>query len=136
MLVEGLPGAGLVGKIAADHLVAELDTTYYAALYCDGLSPVATYRGEDSTLRPPVRLYAAESEGLLVLQSDVPVSPSSAPEFATCLTDWLTEEGILPIYLSGLGRQKRVRRTSIGLLPLTGSRSWRRPASSRLPTAD
>lgn len=106
MLVEGLPGAGLVGKIAADHLVAELDTTYYAALYCDGLPPVATYLGEDSTLRPPVRLYAAESEGLLVLQSDVPVSPSSAPEFATCLTNWLTEEGILPIYLSGLGGQK------------------------------
>jgi uncharacterized protein len=106
MLVEGLPGAGLVGKIAADHLVRELDVTYYAAVYCDGLPPVAVYRGEDSTLRPPVRLYAAESEDLLVLQSDVPVSPSAAPDFASCLTDWLTDNDALPIYLSGLGGQK------------------------------
>lgn len=105
-LVEGLPGAGLVGKIAADHLARELDTTYYAAVYCDGLPPVATYRGEDSTLRPPVRLYAAEAADLLVLRSDVPVSPSSAPDFATCLTDWLVEEDVLPLYISGLGGQK------------------------------
>lgn len=105
-LVEGLPGAGLVGKIAADRLVGELEMTYYGAVYCDGLPPVAVYRGEDSTLRPPVRLYAAEAADLLVLQSDVPVSPSSAPEFATCLTNWLAEEDVVPIYLSGLGGQK------------------------------
>lgn len=105
-LVEGLPGAGLVGKIAADHLVNELAMTYYGAVYCDGLSPVAVYRGEDSTLRPPVRLYADEAKDLLVLQSDVPVSPSSAPDFATCLTNWFAEEGVVPIYLSGLGGQK------------------------------
>lgn len=105
-LVEGLPGTGLVGKIAADHLVEELDMTYYAAVHCEGFPPVAVYRGKDSTLRPPVRVYADESADLLVLQSDVPVSPSAAPDFATCLTDWLAEHGVLPIYLSGLGGQK------------------------------
>ncbi|PSP74393.1 3-isopropylmalate dehydratase [Halobacteriales archaeon QS_3_64_16] len=105
-LVEGLPGAGLVGKIAADHLVRELDTSYYGAVYCDGLPPVAVYQNEDSTLRPPVRLYAAESEDLLVLQSDIPVSPSSAPDFASCLTDWIVDSDVLPLYLSGLGGEK------------------------------
>ena len=106
MLVEGLPGAGLVGKIAADHLARGLDTTYYGSVYCDGLPSIAVYQGEDSTLRPPVRLYAAESEDLLVLRSDIPVSPSSAPDFASCLTDWIIDNGVLPLYLSGLGGQK------------------------------
>jgi uncharacterized protein len=102
MLIEGLPGAGLVGKIAADHVIEDLAMEYYGSVHCDGLPPVAVYRGEDSKLRPPVRLYASEATDLIVLQSDIPVSPSSAKGFSTCLADWLADESILPIFLSGL----------------------------------
>jgi uncharacterized protein len=106
MLVEGLPGIGLVGKIAADHLVSTLDMTYYGYLRCDGLPQVATYRGESSVLRPPVRLYADEPNDLLVLQSDVPVSPENADDFAGCLTGWLAEEDVTPLLISGLPTEK------------------------------
>lgn len=102
MLVEGLPGAGLVGKIAADHLVESLDMAYVAGVRCDGIPSVAVYRGNSSTLMPPVRIYASETEDLLVLQSDIPVSPSSAREFAGCVTSWVAEHDATPLYLSGL----------------------------------
>ena len=106
VLVEGLPGAGLVGKIAADHLVEEFDMRYYGAIHCEGLPRVAVYRGEQSDVRPPVRLFADEGTDLLVLQSDVPVSTSDAPEFASCLTNWMTSHDVFPVYLSGLAEEK------------------------------
>ncbi|MFC6836481.1 proteasome assembly chaperone family protein [Halomarina ordinaria] len=105
-LVEGLPGVGLVGKIAADHLVETLDMTYYGAVHCDGLPRVAVYHGDSSELKPPVRLYADEERDLLVLQSDVPVSPQNATDFASCITGWLTDNDVTPLFLSGLPTEK------------------------------
>ena len=101
-LIEGLPGVGLVGKIAADHLVRTFDMPHYASVYCDGLPRVAVYREGEPDLRPPVRLHADADRNLLVLQSDVPVSPSDATDFATCIVNWLDEHGVTPLYLSGL----------------------------------
>jgi uncharacterized protein len=106
ILVEGLPGVGLVGKIAADHLVEQFEMDYYAAVHCEGLPEVAVYAEDERNLRPPVRLYAAGDRDLLVLQSDVPVNATAADEFATCLTGWFLEEDVTPIYLSGLPEQK------------------------------
>jgi uncharacterized protein len=106
VLVEGLPGAGLVGKIAADHLVEEFDMDYYAAVRCEGLPEVAVYEGEQSDIRPPVRIYADADRDLLVLQSDVPVSPTQASGFAKCVTGWVEENDVLPLYLSGLPEEK------------------------------
>jgi uncharacterized protein len=100
--VEGLPGAGLVGKIAADHLVDTFEMTHFGDLHCDGLPRVAVYRPERTSVLAPVRLYADEEHDLVVLQSDVPVSPTSAGEFVTCLTSWIEEHGASPIFLSGL----------------------------------
>lgn len=106
MLVEGLPGVGLVGKIATDHLVNALEMEYAAAIYCEGLPQVAVYEEEDHRIRPPVRLYADEERDLLALQSDVPVSPETANGFAGCLTNWFEEQGVTPICLSGLPTKK------------------------------
>jgi uncharacterized protein len=104
-LVEGLPGVGLVGKIVADHLVDSFEMDYYAGVYCDGVPDVGVYRGERSTLRPPVRLHADAERDLLVLQSDVPVSPTEATDFAACITGWLADNSVTPLYLSGLPDQ-------------------------------
>jgi uncharacterized protein len=106
VLVEGLPGVGLVGKLAADHLVEQLDMAYYAACHCEGLPDVAVYEEGERGVRPPVRVYADEERDLLVLQADVPVSPSAAEEFAGCITGWLNDLNALPLYLSGLPEEK------------------------------
>ncbi len=100
-LVEGLPGVGLVGKIAADHLVEAFDMTEYATVHCDGLPEIAVYREGEPAVRPPVRIYADEERDLLVLQSDAPISASAAEEFAGCVTEWLEANDATPIYLSG-----------------------------------
>ena len=106
VLVEGLPGVGLVGKIATDHLIQTLEMEYYGAVHCDGLAQVAVYEQGERTLRPPVRIYADETRDLLALQSDIPVSPSSAPHFADCLVGFFEENNVLPLCLSGLPQQK------------------------------
>ncbi|MEF8872584.1 MAG: PAC2 family protein [Haloarculaceae archaeon] len=106
VLVEGLPGVGLVGKLAADHLVEQLEMEYYAACHCDGLPDVAIYEEGERGIQPPVRIYADEQRDLLVLQSDVPVSPTAADEFSTCVTGWLASQDALPLYLSGLPEEK------------------------------
>lgn len=105
-LVEGLPGAGLVGKIAADHLVETLEMERVGAVHCEGLPDVAVYQPDETTVVSPVRLYADRERDFLVLQSDVPVSPSTASDFAECVTTWLYDNAVTPIYLSGLGEEK------------------------------
>ncbi|WP_458188717.1 proteasome assembly chaperone family protein [Haladaptatus sp. NG-WS-4] len=106
-LVEGLPGLGLVGKIATDHLIEELDMTYFAALDCEGVPQISVYEADDRTLRPPVRFYADEERNLVALRSDVPISVSTASEFAGCITGWVDSFDATPLYLSGLPRQKK-----------------------------
>lgn len=105
-IVEGMPGVGLVGKIATDHLIDEIDMTYYAACHCDGIADVSVYEQDDYTLRPPVRIYADETQNLLALQSDIPVSPNAASEFTNCLVAWFEEHDVMPICLSGLPEEK------------------------------
>ena len=105
-LIEGLPGVGLVGKIAADHLVEEFEMTEHAACRCEGLPDVAVYHEDTRGVKAPVRVYADEQRDLLVLQSDVPVSPSAATEFAGCVTGWLADKEVTPVYLSGLPAEK------------------------------
>ncbi|MFB6096422.1 MAG: proteasome assembly chaperone family protein [Haloferacaceae archaeon] len=106
MLVEGLPGLGLVGKIAADHLVDAFEMAHVANLLCESLPPVAVYGEGERGVSPPVRVYADAERDLLVLQSDVPVTPASAREFAGCLGDWQADVGATPIYLSGRPAEK------------------------------
>lgn len=106
MLVEGLPGVGLVGKLAADHLVSQFDMTHYASLHCEGLPKIAVYQKDEPGVSSPVRLYADGERDLLVLTSDVPVSPSSAEQFASRVTEWNDANDVTPIYLSGLPTEK------------------------------
>jgi uncharacterized protein len=107
VLVEGLPGVGLVGKIATDHLVDTLDMSHYATCRCDGLPDVAVYHEDEAGVLGPVRVYAAPDRDLLALQSDVPVSPADAEEFAGCLTGWLADLDATALYLSGLPTQEK-----------------------------
>jgi uncharacterized protein len=105
-LVEGLPGVGLVGKIAADHLVEAFEMTHYGDVFCGGVPKVAVYMEGKASLHPPVRLYADTEHDLLVLQSDIPIGPDSATELATCLSPWFSDLDVTPIFLSGIAREK------------------------------
>ncbi len=105
-LVEGMPGIGLVGKIATDHLIEEFDMSYYASIHCEGIAPIGVYEEGDRTVRPPVRLYVDEERDLLALRSDVPIPADATSEFATCLTGLIESEDVDPLYLSGFPAEK------------------------------
>ena len=104
-LVEGLPGVGLVGKIATDHVVETFDMQCVAAIDCEGIPQVAIYDTGDRGVLSPVRIYADEERDLLALQSDVPISRTTSADFADCLTGWLRDNAATPLYLSGLPDQ-------------------------------
>ncbi|RQG90352.1 proteasome assembly chaperone family protein [Natrarchaeobius halalkaliphilus] len=112
-IVEGFPGVGLVGKIATDHLVSELDMRYYASVHCEGLPRIGVYRGDERSVRPPVRLYVSEEHDLLALQSDAPVSAQAVENVADCVTSWIVEQDATPIYLSGLPDEREDDRPSL-----------------------
>lgn len=120
-LIEGLPGIGLVGKIAADHLVETSGMVHLADIVCEGLPRLAVYSEGDPTVRPPVRLYADEAANLLVLQSDVPISAEAATGFADCTVGWLADNGVTPIFLSGLPRDDESPRTLYGVATGSGT---------------
>ena len=105
-LVEGLPGVGLVGKIAADHLVDAYDMVHYGTAHCEGLPEIAVYSEGDPTVRGPVRLYADAERDLLVLRSDAPVSAQAADAFTGCLVEWFRSHDVMPIFLSGMPAEK------------------------------
>jgi uncharacterized protein len=101
ILIDGLPGAGLAGKIATDHVVSELEMVHYADVSGEDLPAAAVFEADDPAVKAPVRLFADAENDLLALRSDVPVSALDAPGFAASLTDWLAERDARPVYLSG-----------------------------------
>ena len=107
VLIEGLPGVGIVGKIATDHIVDSLDMTYIGSVDCDGLPKIAIYGEGARNVEPPVRLYADETRDLIALQSDIPVSRETAPDFANSVTDWIVDQQAFPVYLSGLPQENK-----------------------------
>lgn len=105
-LVEGFPGIGLVGKIAADHLIDQFEMEYYASVHCEGLPEIAVYGDGERGLRAPVRIYASEAHDLLALQSDVPIAAQAVGQVADCLSGWLDANDVTPVYISGLPAER------------------------------
>lgn len=106
-LFEGLPGAGLVGTIAADHLARELEMELVATCECDGIPDVASFSDGERDVEAAVRVLAADDHDLMALVSDVPISPSKADCFAGCVAEWIQDVGATPILVSGLGDDDR-----------------------------
>lgn len=72
VLIEGLPGVGLVGKLAVDHLVEALDGEAVRRLYSTHLPPALTVDEDGEAELASMTVYAAEADGrdLLVLGGD------------------------------------------------------------------
>ncbi|MCJ7478697.1 MAG: PAC2 family protein [Candidatus Nanohaloarchaeota archaeon QJJ-7] len=100
--IEGVPGAGLASKIATDHLIEKLDMELHATVEAEGLPEVMIFEEGDRELRPPVRIFADEEAGIYALTSDVLISPEEIGEFAAPMVDWMEENSITPLLLSGL----------------------------------
>ncbi len=106
VLVEGFPGVGLVGKIATDHLIDQLEMDYYASVHCEGLPRVGIYRQGAQHLQPPVRIYASQAQDLLAIQSDIPIAAQAIDAIVGCLTGWIDDYDATSLFLSGLPAER------------------------------
>jgi len=72
VLVEGLPGVGHVGKLAADHLLEELDSTLVRKIYSEHFPPQVDIDDAGVASLTGTEFYAVETDGrdLLVLAGD------------------------------------------------------------------
>lgn len=105
-LVEGMPGVGLVGKLATDHLVDALEMTEFASIRGEAIPPVTVFDEADRGVNSPIRLFADPEESVLALRSDVPVHVMDAPRFAEKLTAWAADNEVFPVYLGGLATER------------------------------
>ncbi|WP_138006956.1 proteasome assembly chaperone family protein [Halalkalirubrum salinum] len=74
VLIEGLPGVGHVGKLAAEHLLEELDSELVARLYADEFPPQVDIDDEGIASLTCASFHAVYTDGdgpdLLVLTGD------------------------------------------------------------------
>ncbi len=110
ILIEGLPGIGLVGKIAADHLIAELKAEKVAELYSPHF-PHQVLMQKNGVMRMiKNKFYAVKgkSRDLLILVGDVQAVTSEAQyEVTGKMLDYAQKKGVkLTITLGGYGMGK------------------------------
>jgi len=116
VLIEGLPGVGNVGKLAADHLVDELEAEHFATIYSQFLPPQVLV-DDDSVIRLVNNsLYCWKSQkpsqhDIIFLVGDFQgITPEGQYELAMAVVDLAVEMGVQRIYtLGGYGLGKIVQ---------------------------
>ncbi|MCD6146192.1 MAG: PAC2 family protein, partial [Methanosarcinales archaeon] len=61
VIIEGFPGVGLVGNIAGQQIIEELDMTYLGAINSRYFPPVAMLL--EGRVNMPVRIYESPENG-------------------------------------------------------------------------
>ena len=121
VLIEGLPGMGYVGKLAADHLIEELHAEKLAELHSPHF-PHHVVIEANGTLRPlRSEFYLAHADGkeMTILVGDVqPISPEGHYEMAECILDLAEQFGVKRIFTLGgyaTGRYPKAKPKVVGV---------------------
>lgn len=91
-LIVGFPGIGLVGPIAAKHIVESGGMELAGSVFSDSFPAVATIRG--GVTLPPVRIYADDEKKVAVILSEIMFSEKTAKKLGEALVRTAKEEGI------------------------------------------
>ena len=86
IIVEGFPGIGLVGNIASQHLIDELDMEYIGSMESRYFPPIAVLF--NGIINMPVRIYQSKEHNILIVISDIPIHPTISYEVSKVLVDW------------------------------------------------
>jgi uncharacterized protein len=105
ILIEGFPGIGLVGTIAAGYLVEKRDMEPIGYIASDRFPPMTTiHKG-----RPyfPARIYKDKKDDFCVLFSEFIVPANTVNDLANMIIDFARQKGIKQIVsLAGMSSQK------------------------------
>jgi uncharacterized protein len=86
ILIEGFPGIGLVGNIASQYIVNELNMTYLGSMSSKFFPPLAVLLG--GVVNMPVRIYEDAAKGIIVLTADIPVHPLASYDVGKEIVSW------------------------------------------------
>lgn len=109
VFIEGLPGIGLVGKLAADHLIQELNAVKFAELYSPHfMHQVLIKRGSIVELMKNEFYYWKNPDergrDIIIITGDQQVPPTDSPghyEVVGKILDFVSEFGVREIITMG-----------------------------------
>ena len=104
VIVNGLPDVGLVGLLAASHIISELKLKEVGAIESDLLPPMILLHG--GLPKAPIRVFADNSLVVVISETTIPM-PLIRP-LATGLVDWARGKGAkLMLSLGGMAVANR-----------------------------
>lgn len=106
VIIEGLPGIGLIGKLAADHMISELHAEKFAELYSPHFIHQAVVE-PDSTIRPmrnEFYYWKGKNLQLIILVGDTQPQPTDSYghyEVVGAILDYVEKFGVKTIFTLG-----------------------------------
>jgi uncharacterized protein len=91
-MIGGFVGAGLVGAIAANHIVDQMDMEQIAFVKSKYLPPAAVFT--EGSLRHPFRIYSNVEGTLCVMLCEVPLKSEGLYSIASTVVDWAQSKGV------------------------------------------
>jgi uncharacterized protein len=104
VMINGLPDVGLVGLLAASHIISFLKLREVGAIESDLLPPIIVLHG--GVPKAPVRMFAGN--GLVVVISETVIPGSLIRPLANVLVEWAVGKGVrLMMSLGGMAVPNR-----------------------------
>ena len=85
-IAVGFPGHGLVGNIAAKHMIKELDLKWIGSIRSPLIPPVSVFI--DGILAYPYRIYGCEKRKIVILIGESPCPPQAYYFLANAMLEW------------------------------------------------
>lgn len=103
VLIEGLPGIGQIGKIAADHLIDELKAKRFAVLHSHTFPPQVMVKKDGTVESMTNEFYYSKGERDLVIVTGTTQSATNEGQYMLCekILDVAEETGCKRIYTIG-----------------------------------
>ncbi len=105
VFIEGLPGVGNVGKLAADHLVDVTNATKWCTIHCTDFPPQVMVQGDGTVRRVSSTLWFAQGTGgrdLVLMTGDFqPLTPEGQHELVDAVLDKVQDAGCEEMYTMG-----------------------------------
>ena len=88
-ILMGFPGSGLVGTIALQYLVEQLEFQQIGSMNSRYFPPLAMM--SKGLINDPVRVYAKQTDAysLTAIVADIPIAPLICYEISTAIMEWL-----------------------------------------------
>ncbi len=104
-VLEGFPGAGLVGPMAISYIVEKLEMDYIGSIDSDSFPPLIAIH--NNMPMPPVRIYASEKYKLVTVLAEFAIPIDITHELSTKFYDFIKTQGITRIIsISGIPSQQ------------------------------